>query len=278
MEGGKRRGTREGERERENKFGRSPEDGDDEVILFDGKRLRDRDRAARIIDLLPRVLARAKRVAQIDVQQRRLVRASRLVTALPVDREEVVVAEEVRAKELALRGDHEPRRRRQVSSQIAPQRLPPPERLQPLGDRTPGDGEAPERIVNARELGAIGVLQQEGPVDHVAKPLAAERQSREVARAQIRGDLFDQFGREREKRHVSVRWYAAALIAPAQPLEDDKALPAATAEDSVCVYPSGLVPRNPDSSSPDLESPCLDHRYCKSTKKTSDVEAGGYIN
>jgi hypothetical protein len=47
-------------------------------------------------------------------------------------------------------------------------------------------------------------------------------------------------------------------------------VPAATAEDSV--YPSGLVARNPESSSPDLESPCLDHRYRKSAKQTSDVE------
>ena len=173
------------------------------------------------------MLTRTQRVAQIDIQQRGLALARRL--ALPVNREEIIVAKKERAVEVSLRGDHEPRAS-QASPQIAPRCLPPSERLHPVGDGSRGEVE--ERVVNARELGAARVPQQEGPVHYVAKSPAAEHEGGEVLRAQVQGDLFDQFGRECVERHVPEMSHAPALIGPAQRLKRrmDGSVPAATAD------------------------------------------------
>ena len=174
---------------------RSPEYGNDEVILLYGKCLRNRNRSRWIVDLLPAVLllsSCAQCVAQINVEQCGL--SARWV-ALPVDGEEIVVAEKERPEELSLGGNHEPWNR-EVLSYVVPRRFPPLERLQSVDYGT--TRQVPHRIVHTRLLDTIEVLQEKGTLDYVVYSSAAETETCDISRSQARNDLLNELSRERE--------------------------------------------------------------------------------
>ncbi|KAI0246240.1 hypothetical protein BJV78DRAFT_175190 [Lactifluus subvellereus] len=128
---------------------------------------------------------------------------------LPVDCKEIIIAEKEWTKQVPFGGDHKPRSG-QISPDIVPRCFPPFEGLQSVDDGK--RGEVVQRVINPRQARLTQVVQQKGSFYYVMKSLAAERERCNILRVQIRSDLFDQLGREREERHVSVN-HPTALVA-----------------------------------------------------------------